>query len=391
MEVDGAGQGGAGAYVRLFDLRPDGSDYLLYFTRPSRELSSGPEVLPALRRAAGVFVGNGASRLYEQGLFGQTIMRGGDGVAERRYVETVLLTQRHVMNATRWALSHLPWDLLFTYTPFPDEAEHLWRGYLEATLPGHRADVARRLQPFLDAVYQTCDDVLGVVMRLRPATAVIAQVSDHGMEGINRVIAVNSVLQRAGLLTIDAGGRVDLARTRAVYPPVNNGHILINTRDRKGGIVTAEERAGVVAEIRRIFSDVRDEGRRVVTTVWDAQLDGEALGIGGEAGGDVYLDLAGGYDYDARFDARDAVLARDPFGTHLFDPPGQHAHDHDAKRARRRGGPAPHLRAHDRPGPDHRGTARSPISSAGQGTGPYRGARPLNMCSALQSGGIPTL
>lgn len=206
MEVDGAGQGGAGAYVRLFDLRPDGSDYLLYFTRPSRELSSGPEVLPALRRAAGVFVGNGASRLYEQGLFGQTIMRGGDGVAERRYVETVLLTQRHVMNATRWALSHLPWDLLFTYTPFPDEAEHLWRGYLEATLPGHRADVARRLQPFLDAVYQTCDDVLGVVMRLRPATAVIAQVSDHGMEGINRVIAVNSVLQRAGLLTIDAGG-----------------------------------------------------------------------------------------------------------------------------------------------------------------------------------------
>ncbi len=320
VDVEASNQSGAGAYLRLFDLKPDGSDYLLYHTRPIRELSSRPELLPAMRRAAGVFVGNGAGRLYEQGLFGPTIMRGGDGTAERRYLETVLLVQRHLMEATQWALTSLPWDLLFTYTPYPDEAEHLWRGYLEPSLPGHRPDVAQRLRPFLEAVYQSCDVFLGLLMRRRPANTVLAQVSDHGMEGINRVVAVNAVLQRAGLLAVDDQGRVDLARTRAIYPPVNNTYILINTRERKGGIVSADERAAVVAEIRRLMAGVRDGGRPVVTAVWDAQTDGEILGIGGESGGDVYLDILPGYDFDARLGAGAAILPREPFGTHLFDP-----------------------------------------------------------------------
>ncbi len=320
IDVEAANQPGAGTFMRLFDLKADGSDFLLYFTRPVREAGSRPELLPGLRKAAGVFIGNGASRLYEQGRFGATIPRGGDGTAERRYLETVRLTQRHIVEATRWAAQSLPWDLLLTYTPFPDEAEHLWRGYLEPSLPGFRQDVADRLRPFLEEAYQTCDELLGGLMRLRPANTVIALVADHGMEGVNRVVNINTVLQQAGLLVLDEQGRVDLTKTRAVYPAVNNAYILINTRDRRGGIVGAEERAPVIAQIRRVLGEVRDGGRQVVTGVFDAQAEGEGMGIGGEAGGDVYLDLLPGYDFDARLGLAEVILPREPFGTHVFNP-----------------------------------------------------------------------
>ena len=312
--------GPAGVRLRLFALRPDGGDYLLYTTRPVREQASRPELLPAVRAAAGVFIGNGASRLYEQGALGPTIPQGGDGTAERRYLETVRLTQRQVLEATRWAMRALPWDLLWTYTPYPDEAEHLWRGYLEPALPGHRPEVAARLRPFLEEVYRSCDEVLGALLEVRPPGTVVALVSDHGLEGVNRTVNINTVLQRAGLLALDAQGRVDLSRTQALYPAINNAYILLNTTDRREGIVRPEQRAAVAAAVRRALAAVRDGERPVVTAVWDAAEVGEAMGIGEEAGGDLYLDLAPGYDFDARLGVAEVIAAREPYGTHLFVP-----------------------------------------------------------------------
>jgi predicted AlkP superfamily phosphohydrolase/phosphomutase len=320
VEVEAAGHPRAGVFMRLFELKADGSDFLLYFTRPVRGLSSRPELLPALRKAAGVFVGNGASNLYRQGAFGPSGAHGGSGSAERRYLETMLLTQRQLMDTTRWAVQNLPWDLLITYTPYPDEAEHLWLGYLDPHLPGFRKDVAGRLQPFLEEAYRTCDEFLGLLMKLRPPNTVIALVSDHGMEGVNKAVLINTALQRAGLLVFDQRGQVDLTRTKALYPPMNGGYILINTRDRKRGIVGPEERAQVVSKIRRVLQEIRDEGRQVVTGIFDSETEGEVMGIGGEAGGDIYLDLLPGYDFDGRLDATDLITRREPSGAHSFNP-----------------------------------------------------------------------
>ena len=319
IEVEPSGER-AGTRLRLFELKADGSDFLLYYSTPAREFSSHPELLPSLRKAAGVFIGEGANRLYSQGAFGMPIFRGGDGTAERRYLETILITQRQLMAATRWAMETLPWDLLFTYTPYPDGAEHWWRGYLEPTLPGFRQDIADRLRPFLEEVYRSCDEFLGLLMSLRPPNTVIALVADHGMEGVNKAVAINTALERAGLLVIDEQGRVDLTKTQALYPVINNGYILINTKDRKGGIVGAEERTEVVAQIRRALEEVRDGGRKVVTGIFDAQSEEELMGIGGEAGGDLYLDLLPRYEFDARIGGSDLIVPREPSGAHGFNP-----------------------------------------------------------------------
>jgi predicted AlkP superfamily phosphohydrolase/phosphomutase len=307
-------------YFRLFNLKPDGSDFLLYFTRPARDMILHPELSAGFRTTAEAFIGNGASLLYNQGAFGPTIPKGGDGLAEGIYFETVDFAQHQLLETNRWALENVSWDLFLAYTPFPDESEHVWRGYLEPDRPGFRQEVADRLRPFLANVYRMSDELLGLFMNHRPENTIIAVVSDHGMEGVSRLFAINRFLQRAGLLTTDAQGRTDLTKTKVLYPSINNAYLLINTTDRKNGIVKPEERAELVSRVRDLLLAIRDNERQVVTAVYDAESEGEPLGIGGRSGGDLYLDLSAGYDFDARTDTGDLILQREPFGNHGFNP-----------------------------------------------------------------------
>ena len=311
---------GATTYLRLFDLKPDGSDFFLYYTRPARPAVSHPELLEGTNPTVRAFIGNGAWQLHRQGAFGRTIPNGGDGTAEARYLETVALVQHQLTEACRWALEQLPWDIFFAYTPYPDEAEHQWRGYLDPALPGFRAELAARLRPLLERVYQSADALLGFLMERRPENTVFALISDHGMEGTNKVVYLNKVLQQAGLLALDARGRIDLAKSKVIYPAIDNGYLLINSTSRKNGIVTVEERAGLVRRVRELLLAIRDEGRQVVTGIDDAQSDEAPPGIGGDSGGDLYLDLLPGYRFDAKLNASEVIGSQEPHGVHGFNP-----------------------------------------------------------------------
>jgi predicted AlkP superfamily phosphohydrolase/phosphomutase len=308
------------AYLRLFDLKPDGGDFLLFFTRPMREIISRPDLARDANRTARAFIGNGAHASYNQGAFGSTLPKGGDGTAEARYLETVSFAQHQLMETNRWALERLPWELFVAYTPFPDEAEHLWRGFLEPSLPGFRREVADRLRSFLQQVYRRSDELLGLFMSHRTENTIVALISDHGMEATDKVVAINKFLQEKGIMAMDERGRVDLTKTRALYPTINNGYLLINTTDRKDGIVTPQERDDLVRLIRELLFEIRDGDRQVVTGVYDAQADGNAMGIGGESAGDIYIDLAPAYEFDPRLAAPELITRREPRGMHGFNP-----------------------------------------------------------------------
>jgi predicted AlkP superfamily phosphohydrolase/phosphomutase len=310
----------AAVYLRLFDLKPDGGVFLLFFTRPAREIVSRPDLVDTANSVSRAFIGNGANPLYNQGSLGPTLPNGGDGTAEARYLETVSFAQHQLAETNRWALEQLPWDLFVAYTPFPDEAEHMWRGFLEPGLPGFRQDIADRLRPFLQQVYRLSDELLGLLMTYRTENTIIALISDHGMEGTHRLVAINKLLQEKGILAVDERGRVDLARTKAIYPAINNGYLLINSTDRKGGIVSLEERDDLIQRIRELLFEIRDGERQVVTGVYNAQTDGDAKGIGGESGGDIYIDLLPGYEPDPKLGAAELVAKREPHGMHGFNP-----------------------------------------------------------------------
>ena len=154
----------------------------------------------------------------------------------------------------------------------------------------------------------------------RPNGALFALVSDHGMQGANKRVAVNQVLQQGVLLSVDAQGRVDLSKTKVLYPAVNNGYLLINSTDRKSGIVGQEERAELVRKISELLFSIRDGERQIVTAVFDAERDGEAKGIGGEVGGQLYIELAPGYDFDPRIGPGLVISDAEPYGTHGANP-----------------------------------------------------------------------
>jgi len=310
----------AKCYFRLFDLKPDGSDFFLYYTRPVRDLPIGTRVDTTPGPTVLSFVGNGATILFQQGALGRTIPNGGNGGAEARYLETLAFAQHQLMETNRWALDNLPWDLFLAYTPFPDEAEHQWRGYLDGTLPSYSKDLAEQIRPLLERTYRSSDEHLGLLLEKRPADSVFALISDHGMQGINKRVALNHVLQQAGLLALDRQGRVDLSKTKAVYPAANNGYLLINSKDRKSGIVAADERDEIVKKVRELFLALRDGDRQIVKSVYDAEIDGPVMGIGGDVGGDIYIELTPGYDFDPRIAPGALITEAQAYGTHGTNP-----------------------------------------------------------------------
>ena len=306
-------------YFRLFDLKPDGSDLFLYYTRPAKDLTV-PETEVTAGATVRTFIGNGASLLYQLGGFGRTIPNGGNGGAEARYLETVMMTQHQLMETNRWALDNVPWDLYLAYTPFPDEAEHVWRGYLDPALPNYRDEIAEQLRPFLERVYRSSDELLGLFLSKRPPNTLIALISDHGMEGINKKVSLNRALQDVGLLVLDAQGKIDLAKTKVIYPAVNNGYLLINSRDRKNGIVAPEDRPAVISKTRNLLASIRDGDQAVIKAVYDTDTVGVSMGIGGETGGDLYVALAPGYDFDPRIGPGALLTDVEPYGNHGANP-----------------------------------------------------------------------
>jgi predicted AlkP superfamily phosphohydrolase/phosphomutase len=309
--------GESAVFFRLWTLAPDGSELTLYRT-PVHVLRALPPRLdaPALE-ASGGFVGNGASYAYADGKLGPQLWHGGDGTAERRYLETVALVIQQFRKLTDFTFDKTAWDLLLTYIPYPDEALHRWLGVLDPSTPGHDPAQAARLQPFMDEALRAVDGFIGYLADRTRGTAVLAVGTDHGMQGVSRVFRPNAALAAAGLLTPDGRGWADLGGTQAVYFRGNAGSVLINTTDRPGGIVAPAQEAEVRLKVIAALKAVRDPqtGKPVVADVLESRPGQEpAL-----PPGTLHLSLAPGYELSASVRG-DVVGPLSPVGSHRVDP-----------------------------------------------------------------------
>ncbi len=304
-------------FFRLYSLVPDGSDLLLYRT-PVQLIRAHPARLeePALQ-ASGGFVGNGSSWLYSDGKLGPVIGKGGDGTAERRYLESVTLVTRQYTKLTDFAFDKTSWDLLLAYLPYPDEALHTWLGVLDPNTPGYDPALAVRLRPFMDEALRTVDGFIGhLADRAAEAKAAFAISTDHGMQGVSRTIRPNVALAAAGLLGLDAKGEVDLARTQAVYFRGNSGEVLINRAGLPGGIVTPEQEPELKRKIAAALLGVRDPqtGKAVILEV----MEPGAVQEPPLPPGALHLSIVAGYDLSAGTKG-DVVGPIVPQGAHRVD------------------------------------------------------------------------
>ncbi len=234
---------------------------------------------------------------YKAGALGKTLWQGGDGEAERRLVEIARLDTEFLARGSRFALKRYNPDLVFHYTPTIDGAGHTWMGLLDPDSPRYDPQVAAKLMPFYEQMYKLQDDWLGDIIDAAGPKAAVCLVSDHGMAGVGKTFSPNAVLESAGLLARTADGKgIDLARTKICAPTWGDYFVAVNGTDWKGGVVTFAERETVLRQATDALLAARDPqtGQPIVTRVFrPSEIVG--LGIGGTAGGDLYLDVAPGY------------------------------------------------------------------------------------------------
>ncbi len=290
------------AYFRLFSLAPDGSGMTLYQRGVNglRGAASREETEKYLAAYGGFH--SAPFDPYERGELGKTFWQGGDGAAERRLLECIRLDYAFLKRAVRYALKRWNPDLLIDYSPMTDAAGHLWMGVLDPQSPRYDRALAEKLWPYYAQVYQLADDWLGDVLTQMGRDTVVCLVSDHGMRGAGKEFSPNAVLEKAGLAARGTDGSLDLARTQICAPPWGDYFLVVNGTDWKGGIVLPEDRERILRAATEALLAATDPetGQHIVTRVFrPAECVG--LGMGGEAGGDLYFDLAPGYTTTGAF------------------------------------------------------------------------------------------
>jgi predicted AlkP superfamily phosphohydrolase/phosphomutase len=286
-------------YFRLFELAADGSRLVLV-RRAVHALGGAPRQRVAAYRRSALGFHDDAFRLYDRGALGPPLPTGGDGTAERRVVELAAFSARRQAAGTRYLLAAERPEVLIEYSPLADEAGHTWGGVLDPSVPGHDRELAARLWPYYAAVLGELDAWLGEAVAAAPADAVLAVASDHGMAATRARLSVPRLLETAGLLVRDESGGIDLAASRVL--PAGDGFLVrVNHRDWRGGIVADADRAAVVDEAARALTAARHPatGEPLVVGVV-RPADRPDLGLGGERGGDLYLDPAPGIYPTAR-------------------------------------------------------------------------------------------
>ncbi|MCH8274621.1 MAG: alkaline phosphatase family protein, partial [Armatimonadetes bacterium] len=226
----------------LLDLAPDLSHFMLYQGACSAFSGHfGPARGQAYVYATGGFHDLPISDLYANGKLGKTYWMGGDGKAEDRLLRLIQRDFERLGAGFRHAIDFFEPHLVIHYTPALDSLGHLLMGVLDPNSPKYSAQLAGKLWPVYAKAYEYADRWLGDVMTAAGPQAIVALVSDHGMEGVGRRVSVNRILMDAGLAGEGTDG-LDLSQTQVLAAPWNEFCVVVNTAGWKEGVVPLNQK-----------------------------------------------------------------------------------------------------------------------------------------------------
>jgi hypothetical protein len=309
LEIVGLPDGAPAAIqFRLFELQSDGGFLLLQTPVQESAIYADAAADSLLARrmvlATGPMVGNGAAILWEEGALGTPAYRGGDGSAERRYLETLEVVIKCQIAQSEWLFRQRNPRLHITYLSSADEVDHHWYGF-------DRSGDAR-YREFRRHGYALIEHAAAALLALADEGDHVVITSDHGMTAITKWFHVNAALAEAGLLRFDGGGEVELSATRAV---AINTCVLLNTSDWKHGIVAPAERAQTVEAVAAAL-----QRSPAVVKVYASAEEMKKFGHDGPAGADLCFDLAESFGPTDRSGPGVIYDAEPTRGVHGLDP-----------------------------------------------------------------------
>ena len=123
-------------------------------------------------------------------------------------------------------------------------------------------------------------------------------VSDHGLAPVHTVVHLNTILERAGLLSFQESPGFPIEATSKVLALASGGsaHLYVNLKGReRPGIVLQEEYPALLDELVRTLSEVRDpSGQPVFARIVRRQEMG-TLHLSSPYSGDLFVQAEPGY------------------------------------------------------------------------------------------------
>ncbi|KDA52899.1 hypothetical protein EG19_08885 [Thermoanaerobaculum aquaticum] len=146
-----------------------------------------------VEREAGFWPGPPDDRALEAGL------RGERGLSLSQYGAQLARFSSFFTAATLAAVRHMDFDLLLTYQPVVDEAQHALL-FTDPRQPGFSEGLSKTSGEFLDWTYQVADRAVGQLARaLDLAQDALVVVSDHGIHPVWAQINLQALLEKEGL------------------------------------------------------------------------------------------------------------------------------------------------------------------------------------------------
>ena len=167
----------------------------------------------------------------------------------------------YMANVAAWVYSTYHPDLMLTWQDPFDLAGHQFL-MTDPRQLNYSPELAETYKKYYQRAAKIADNSLKIMVdAFNLDTTTVMLVGDHGMAPLHTRVYVNTILENAGLLTLDSQNSVVLKQTKA-FAICSGGavHVYINLegREKGGGTVPADEYADVQSQIVDLLKDLTD-------------------------------------------------------------------------------------------------------------------------------------
>lgn len=272
-------------------------------------------------------------RFYTIGIPEDTKALSHGALDEDQFQAQCELSMQERIAQYRDALAEFTSGCLFFYFGATDLLQHMFWRDRDEHHPGRVPDEAARYGHVIDDLYARTDQLVGEALEAIGPGDLLIVLSDHGFTSFRRGFNLNSWLRENGFLrqspalattTAAMFPGVDWSRTKA-YGVGMNGLYLNMAGREKYGVVRADARRSLLAEIRDRLLEVRDVDRTPVVT--NVKLTDEIYpGADARIAPDLIIGYNDGYraSWDTVLGGITPTLIEDNLdrwsGEHLIDP-----------------------------------------------------------------------